>query len=89
MTLWIAEGYAASVRHQLSHPVSIMSSPGKYVGLSLTRRIIMTAKLQNLISRQQQGMSELRADVRDLANTVVDWIASVTKSRIWLCGRED
>ena len=49
----------------------------------------MTAKLQNLISRQQQGMSELRADVRDLANTVVDWIASVTKSRIWLCGRED
>jgi len=66
-----------------------MSSPGKYVGLSLTRRIIMTAKLQNLISRQQQRMSELRADARDLANTVVDWIASVTKSRIWLCGRED
>ncbi len=34
----------------------------------------MTAQLQNLISRQQQRMSELRADARDLANTVADEI---------------
>ena len=32
----------------------------------------MTAKLQNLISRQQQRMSELRANARDLDNTVAD-----------------
>lgn len=32
----------------------------------------MTVQLQNLISRQQQRMSELRADARDLANTVAN-----------------